>query len=274
MKSNGLDVLLKTYWSSTGWKDGTISEEDFKMAKKEGYMFEYPKFEKHDMVLKKIKEVLLKIDDTDVANAFLFSLSTRKLEYRSILGSYYYAKSIPDHKIDDNLVHCDLCGWYAWRKKPKEKDIKQGINIFNFERYKFGGVRHTQMDYALFDLEQFLKLPKVVPSKNDEIILKKILGCIKKLDKNDKAGKLASLIMREKIFPCNQNEIHVLLGILGVSGILSSREFPSYEEVFVDEYARAPVEHKNDFPYPINRWTAKDGINYKKLEDIFHIKMN
>ena len=30
---NGLDILLSTYWSSKGWKDGTISEEDFQLLK-------------------------------------------------------------------------------------------------------------------------------------------------------------------------------------------------------------------------------------------------
>ena len=29
----GLEILLNTYWNSSGWKDGTISKEDFEMAK-------------------------------------------------------------------------------------------------------------------------------------------------------------------------------------------------------------------------------------------------
>ena len=124
---------------------------------------------------------------------------------------------------------------------------KENIPIFNFERYKFGGVRHTYLDYALFDLEQFVKLPKVTPSNEDKEILQKILGCVDKLEKNQKAGKLRELISKEKIFKCNKNEISNILEILGICGILSSKEFPSYEDKFVDEYSRAPVEHKNDF---------------------------
>ena len=45
---NGLKILLNTYWNSKGWKDGTISKEDFEVAKKEGFMFDYPKYISHD----------------------------------------------------------------------------------------------------------------------------------------------------------------------------------------------------------------------------------
>ncbi len=36
-----------------------------------------------------------------VADAFLNSLSTRKLEYRAALGSYWYAVAIPKHSSTD-----------------------------------------------------------------------------------------------------------------------------------------------------------------------------
>lgn len=272
----GLNILLKAYWSSNGWKDGTISKENFEIAKQEGYMFEYPDYETHDEALNRLNALLAQINPEDVANAFLYSLSTRRLEYRSPLGSYYYAKAIPEHTLqaDENPNHCYLCGWYAWKENPDEYDLKRGLNVFNFERYKFGGVRHTYLDYALFDLEQFIKLPKVTPSDNDREILQKILSCVDKLEENQKAGKLRDLISKEKIFKCNKNEISNILGILGICGILASKEFPSYEDKFVDEYNRAPVEHKNDFSYPLNRWTVSDNINRKKFEKIFNYRID
>ena len=51
---NGLKILLNTYWNSKGWKDGTISKEDFEVAKKEGFMFDYPKYISHDESLQKL----------------------------------------------------------------------------------------------------------------------------------------------------------------------------------------------------------------------------
>lgn len=274
----GLDILFETYWSRNGWKDGTISKEDFDYAKNEGYMFDYPIYESHSNTLKRLNGLLSKIDESDVANAFLYSLSTRKLEYRSALGSLYFAKAIPNHKIDignGNLGnnHCYVCGWRAWKEKPNQYELNHGLNVLNFERYKVGGVRHTFIYYALFDLEQFLKLPKVVPSDADKEILIRILNCVNQLDSKDKVGKLRDLILKEKIFKSNKNEISKILDILGICGILASEEYPSYEDKFVDEFARASIEHKNDFAYPVNRWRAYNGVNSDKFEKIFNYKL-
>ena len=273
----GLEILLNTYWNSRGWKDGTISKEDFEVAKKDGFMFDYPKYIPHDESLRKLESLLNKVNSEDVANAFLYSLSTRKLEYRSILGSYYFGKAISKHTIYDpynnsNSKHCYMCGWYAWSKEPNEYDLKHGLNVFNFERYKFGGVRFHSIDYILFDIEQFLKLPKVTPNEDDREILKRILQCVNKLEPKDKAGRLKDIITKEKIFKSNKNEINGILNILGICGVLSCEKFPCYEDEFVNEYGRYPIEHKNDFDYPVNRWRASDDINYLKFEKVFGYK--
>ena len=116
-------------------------------------------------------------------------------------------------------------------------------------------------------------MPKVTPNFNDREILKRILKCVDSLESNDKVGKLSNMIIKEKIFKSNKNEIHGILNILGICGVLSSDEFPCYEDEFVDEYRRNPIEHKNDFDYPVNRWKASDGINYIKFEKIFGYKL-
>jgi hypothetical protein len=280
--NNGRNILLKTYWSSNGWKNATISNEDFEIAKNEGFMFEYPNYTTHDETINKLHQLLSKINPEDVANAFLYSLSTRKLEYRSALGSFYYAKAIPDHKLNENIsishptahTHCYLCGWYAWETTPNEYDKTRGLNVFNFERYKWGGVRHTMLDYALFDLEQFIKLPKVTPTDNDKEILNSMLKCVDKLAPHNKAGKLRDLIISQKILKCNKSEISIILDILGICGILVNKDYPSYEDHFVDEYHRSPVEFTNDFKYPINRWSASDKINYSKFEKVFKYRID
>ncbi len=263
MKS-GKDILFDTFWSSQGWKNGTISQEDFEQAKSEGYMFDYPAPLTHEETLTKLKDILSQIDKADIANAFLYSLSTRSLEYRSALGSYYYAIAIPEHSVMHgdhvNPNYCYLCGWDQWGTNP---------NVFNFERFKFGGVRHESVDYVLFDLEQFLKLPKMTATEEDREILSRILGCVDQLDKTNKAGKLRDLITKERILRSNKNEIASILNILGITGILSSDEYPCFEVEFVDEYHRTPVENTNDFAYPINRWRAKDGINKQRFKRVF-----
>ena len=274
LMEKGRSILLKAYWSSqTGWKSGAVTEEDFSVAKNEGFMFEYPEFESHDESLKRLELLLENINPNDISNAFLYSLSTRKLEYRSALGSYYYAKAIPKHDrcggYHDISGHCYICGWTEWSKEPDEFDKRQGLNVLNFERIKWGGVRHDQLCYALFDLEQFMKLPCVKPTSADIEVLHNILDCTALLDDHQKAGKLREIILKKKILKTNKAEISVLLDVLGICGVLTSREYPCYEDGFVDEYHRAPAEHTNDFMYPINRWHAKDGINRERLRMVF-----
>ncbi|MBQ9468480.1 MAG: hypothetical protein IJU52_05690 [Clostridia bacterium] len=275
----GLKTLLSLYKFSTHGKK-PISEEEIALAKKEGYLFDYPKHESHSDTLNRLTGVLAQIDPKDIANAFLFSLSTRRLEYRSALGSYYYAKAVPNHEVMKShneflAAHetdrCYLCGWIGWAEKPNNLDLQYGLNFLNYERYKDGGssIGRIHLEYALFDLEQFLKLPKVLPAKKDIEIMKKILSCVDRLDDQDKAGKLRETITKAKIFKSNKDEVSVLLGELGICGILASKNAPSYDVFFADEYQRAPVESKNDFAYPVNRWHAKDGINYKKLKEVF-----
>lgn len=65
-------------------------------------MFNYPQPLSHEETMKRLGEALAKIESKDVSNAFLFTLSTRRLEYRSVLGSYYFAKSIPAHEFSPN----------------------------------------------------------------------------------------------------------------------------------------------------------------------------
>ena len=139
----------------------------------------------------------------------------------------------------------------------------------NFERYKWGGVRHTSADYALFDLQQFRVLPKVKPTEEDKQILHEILSCVYELAPHNKAGKLQEQITRKRILKSNAAEIDVLLDILGICGVLSSDQAPCYAEQFVDIHQRFPLEFTNDRAYPVNRWTASDGIHRKRYEIVF-----
>ena len=263
----GLKILYNAYWGNGGWRSGDVSQEDYQIAKKEGYMFDYPKPVSHEEVLEKLRILIRQIDKSDVANAFLYSLSTHRLEYRSVLGSYWYAAAIPKHTCVG--AKCDICGWTSWKEFPNSYDLAHGLNVLNFERYKWGGVRHTSAEYALFDLQQFVKLPKVKASDRDKELLKEILACVYELESQNKAGKLQQLITRKKVIKSNKSEIDVLLDILGICGVLSSEAAPCYMDEFQDMYHRNPPELTNDRAYPVNRWHVGDGINEKRYKIVF-----
>ncbi len=256
----GLKILYQMYWNSGGWTKTEPTAEDFDLAKREGYLFDPAPALTHDQTLQALRDAVSKITPEDVANAFLFSLSTRELKYRSALGSYWYALSLPDHSHTEKSP-CYFCDWL-----PTED-----YNVLNFERFKWGGVRHTKPEYALFDLEQFLLLPKVTPTDTDRAILKSILRSIQELAPSKKAGAYRELITRKKLLKSNKSEVEAILNILGICGILSSNDAPCYFDKFVDVYHRSPIENTNDYAYPVNRWHVSDGVNEERFQQVFGV---
>lgn len=110
-------ILLKTYWKN-GWIDDsqrvTIAE-DFQYAKAKGVMLD-PLTISHDRCLNDILALLSVLSQERVAKAFLSSLSSRRLELKSGLASFYIAQQLVPHKytpvvsgnsygIDGNIVY-------------------------------------------------------------------------------------------------------------------------------------------------------------------------
>jgi hypothetical protein len=90
MDQRAKKILIDTFWSPTGWKDKkdfVTVKEDFEYAKSKGLMFD-PEPIDHSEIIHKLQESLHLIDKRSVANAFLASLSSRRLDWRSALGSY------------------------------------------------------------------------------------------------------------------------------------------------------------------------------------------
>ena len=59
------------------------------------------------------------------------------------------------------------------------------------------------------------------------------------------------------------------MDILGICGILESKEHHCYDEGIYDCINRNPPELTNDYAYPINWWRAKDGINKERIKKVF-----
>ncbi len=264
----GLKLLYATYWNGNLWGHEAPTPDDFAQAKAEGYMFGPAPIRSHDETLRDLRAVLEQISPEEVANAFLYSLSNRQLQYRSALGSFYYALSIPKHS-HKGPGGCDFCNWLQIREVTSPELELSEYNVFNFERYKWGGVRHTHPEYALFDLEQFQLLPKVAHSREDREILGSILHSMNELPPNKKTGAYQALITKKKLLKSNKSEVQVFLEILGICGVLSGEEAPCYCDCFADVYFRAPMEHTNDYAYPVNRWRVSDGVNEERFRKVF-----
>lgn len=277
----GQKILLKLYKESVFEKSVLLTEQqraDFELAKSEGYMFVPPQPISHKETMKRLADVLSKISREDVANAFLYSLSTRRLEYRSALASYYYAIAVPKHEnVPDSYGVCSVCGFKEWKRADqsgvKTSAFTEGFNRFNYLRYKYGGSLGIDFNFALFDLERFIEHPRVSPCDEDIDIFKRILGCVGKLEGwRDKVAKLQKAVIHEKILKTNADEMSQILEALGICGVLTDRKYPALEEKFVT-YDEIRSLQFSEWDYPINMWRAYCGVNKERLLKVFGIEL-
>jgi hypothetical protein len=65
----------------------------------------------------------------EVGEAFLASLSSRRLDLRSALGSYAVARFLAEHAYEDSgHGRCATCGQY-------EETEPEDLNVLSFERF-------------------------------------------------------------------------------------------------------------------------------------------
>jgi hypothetical protein len=253
-----LKILFNKYWSSAkGWQRNIISEEDFEYAKKMGIMFDDVSLN-HDEIIQKAIEQCGSISKNQVVDAFISSLSTRRLDHRSALGSFACGCKLPLHQFEssDQSKTCAICS-----ELPFSKNID--LNVLNFERNKFGGVRHLQPNYIFLDISLFSKLEVQKPTKKDVEILVNILSSLNSTTE----GKLSDA---EKsigtVIKGNQNERRGILTIFGYCGILNIPSYDSFYESYIPYNERRYSNYaKSDWPFPTDLWLPKCGLNQEAI---------
>lgn len=240
-------------------------------------------FTSHDKAIEIAKERIAVIDKDEIAEAFLYSLSTSLCEYRSPLLSYYYLLSISPHEIEDYFYHngkklktayCGIC-LYNNQQEPPEKEFDL-VTFVLIHKYLFGTVSAFSyyFDWCLLDISQYLTLPKFKSSKRDKEIFIESLNLIKTLNGTDKAGAYIKRLYESKIIPnATKAQINAYVDKLGSLNILHhdgdyamTKGRSKYESSYSD-----PSEHKNDHPFPLTQWRAIDGVDWNEVQAIFKI---
>lgn len=278
MDKKALSILKKYYGGIDYVNESKIpTADEISYCIKQGTMFENSNMS-HIKVIKRIKELTKRITLEAAAKAFLFSLSTGQNEYRTVLSSYLYAKTLPEHKCitgyyrsSDRKDICGICGFTDETKKAVSDYIPVEINWnrLNARRFFPGAWNDIgRLEYVFLDLREFLKLPPVEPSEHDFYILNRIFETAKKLTASNKGSALVKLIKQEKILNATSAEIHVILGVLGMCGIFESPEHHGYLYEFTLSMNRDFL-YENDLYYPFAHWRGNYGVNYDAVKTVF-----
>ena len=207
-------------------------------------------------------DVRSRVNPEAVAAAFLASLSTRRLELRSALGSYSVLRHLPDHVHHGPRKPCPTCGEYD--REGDEVDL----NILNFERFRWGGVRHEEPTYATFDLERFLESDRPEPTDSDRAIFRDLMRAIEAVPAETTGPQLQARL--GGIFPSNKAERDILINILGYCGILRTPSHPGFRDRFIPTCDRdLPTQHLVDMGYPACWWKGRGGIERDAVRACF-----
>jgi hypothetical protein len=261
-----LKILLDTYWGSGGWKTSReTTAVDFEYARAAGLMF-HPSAISHDEITSRAARIAKDINHESIADSFITSLGSRRLELRSALGSFAVLRHFPLHDASVNERQCRICGEYM-------EATNEDLSVLNFERFKWGGVRHDHPRYAVFDIEQFLTTSHPSPTKEDINILGSLFAAIESAPENTTADTLEKFLA--PIVKSNQSERQTLIAILGLTGTLGTSHHPGYLNSFAPYYNRnLPNRRFVDMTYPACWWSRTDGINWDAVNFWFGHRLN
>jgi hypothetical protein len=264
MDKRALKILFDIYWSPSGWKDEglqRVAPEDAAYAKAAGVMFD-PILLDHEEVLQRLFKVRNQLNARRITDAFLASLSTRRLDLRSGLGSYAVFRHMEGHEALIHERQCMICGQYVIA------GYYEDLNVLNFERIKWGGTRHTDPLYAMLDLELFLKEEPISPSQEDIGIFGALIESIEGAPPSITAATVQA--RWAGLLKSNKDERDRIVAMLGFCGILETSAHHGYRSQFIPGPDRVlPNRRSIDMCYPACWWTAADGVNREALHEWF-----
>ncbi|NGZ74575.1 hypothetical protein [Saccharibacillus alkalitolerans] len=263
MDKKAKKILNATFWSSKGWKNApaAYSGEDFEYAKARGVMFD-PLTVTHDELVARIRGLHEsgEVTKEKAAAAFLHSLSTRRVELRSALSSYALTADLPVHGYTEHLPQaarrtsaCPECDGAGLQSSRDYANFD--LNVLNFERVKWGGVRHNWLPYCWMDLDLLAKSEIGEPAKEDVDILRAMLQAVDDCEPHEHARKLETR-WKDRL-PSNRAERDTIMEIWAYAGILAEKDTP-----------RLGRRGDTDF-MAVEGWQGDDGYSREALLRFF-----
>ena len=256
-------ILLRAYWDSGGWKTERIkwpdgarnpvfvpdaSKEDVAYARRAGVMFS-PRTFGHASRITWARNAARLVTATEVASAFVASLSSKRVDLRSALSSFAVARHLPKHRYVQGQNVCAVCGSFRLR-------AEDDLSVMNFERCKFGGVRLDDPVYVGLDLRLLTQTERAKPTRDDVVCLSQILCAARSMKRTQGTGDLSDAM--RGIFSATSYQRNSLIDVLQLAGVLWPRDRPSLASGFV----RHADRHWG-------QWTGAIGVNSRAADHWF-----
>jgi len=224
-----------------------------------GVMFTEPRTLDHDAWIHAAQQAVAAVTAREVGQAFLASLTSRRMDLRSALASYALTQHLPDHTYTERPsgVTCAVCG--ILRNRDGTVD-PEDLNLFSQIRFGGGGLPGN-IQYAAFDLEQFAQAPRLVPTSDDLSLGQQIIDYLRQLPPKTTAAQAARSLT---IVLGTRDQRGTLMESLGICGILHSPGHPGYADAFIPDWKADTDWPSQRFPfggYPTWWWKAEGGIS-------------
>lgn len=221
----------------------------------------------HDETITELKQLANQWTINEAAQAFVSSLWSAPMIWRSLLTGKLIASGMPSHEHTPypSSSTCKICGlsvdqatdttlqWY-WRM----------TNGTPLDGDPFGQV------LALRELAAAQELP--IPNEYDRWTLRAVLTVLRKLPPKTRYSKAAIALKKEQLLPTQKEYAYRdLLETLALIGILDTPEHPGMITEYTtyiqrDERPNVRVEVQA----PLAWWDSSVGINENNLNKIFH----
>lgn len=213
---------------------------------------------RHDEALDRLREAIGKADRERIGAAFVASLGSQPLVYRSALRSYAVGAHMPRHNWTGRgrSPTCEVCGM--------AKSIEEDLVQVEAERYLSGIAGFTEPFRAAYDLELFDGLPQAEPVKGDKDTLQQLLKLVRAAGEKETATQLVK--KTSGLIAGDQYIRSYVIETLGYCGILETPEHQGFFKghvAFADRQARPQA--RIEMEPPAVWWRGKHGINEKAL---------
>lgn len=221
----------------------------------------------HDAVVDRAVVAAAAVSRKQVAKAFAASLRSRRLDWRSALGSLAAVQHLAGHAFQPRSVkdpsHCAVCGL-----QQQVSIDPQAMAQLRAEQLYL--VRFYEVAYAGVDLQAFQGLQVPEPTRSDLDLLRALLDGLR--SPGMKLGQLNGAIRVG--FKSNKNQRAYILEALGIAGILCPADVPSFEERWVGYQEREfdqSVRHfySKDSAYPLRHWSRESCLNERAVDRWF-----